>query len=129
MAARWNRHWWLVVLALAAVLGGAFAGCDDGGDDGNDTIVVDDDDDDDATGDDDDDSLTGEEYRRCQDAFNFLTAECNAQFVDGSGNVLTQNQLLAECPSDAGQCVVSCYEEIGECGDAIKACLAEDCRL
>ncbi len=64
----------------------------------------------------------------CRDALNTSVSACGAQFVDGAGEVITQNELLGACGQDKVECVVGCWDAHGEC-DAFRDCLGTDCGL
>lgn len=64
----------------------------------------------------------------CRDALNTSVSACGAQFVDGAGRVITQNELLGACGQDKVECVVGCWDDHADCGE-FRDCLGSDCGL
>lgn len=64
----------------------------------------------------------------CRDALNTSVSACGAQFVDGEGQVITQNELLGACGQDKVECVVGCWDEHPDCAE-FRDCLGTDCGL
>ncbi len=64
----------------------------------------------------------------CLEAFNFLSSRCGAQFLDGDGNVIAQNDLVKACGEPKVRCIVDCYDKSSDCA-AIGNCLEADCGL